>query len=174
MQKAVTQILGSNPKVSDIQRVLECLNNRIDEIESRNSNQNPSLKPAFKPKNAASTSTSGIFEFNIEKCNRISGVVECIVFITAQGKDGKLGIGDLSSLFDDQGAQIRIANLRFSGINKKLNSYHALIQGVPVRAKLTFRGVSRSARYASAVRINTGGTDIRGWKMITLRNIPIK
>jgi hypothetical protein len=121
----------------ELSEMLECLQQRIQNLEGKDAR----VSRPYKPSEFVGQATSGIFLFEIDRCGRSGSNIACTMYITAQGADGILLIGDKSSIFDDKGRKGKIDALTYAGEMRKLNRDYPFIREIPVKAKICFRGL---------------------------------
>lgn len=112
------------------------------------------------------------FTFDLQRC-RLSGTsVLCEFTITNNDRDRRLKIDSDTRMFDDFGNEAEARNFQIADKTGTYSVTAALITGVPVKARMTFEGISVQATRMTLFHLRFW-TD-EGQFEIEYRNIPLR
>lgn len=115
---------------------------------------------------------SHFFTFDLQRC-RLSGTsVLCEFIITNNDQDRRLGIDNRTTMFDDFGNESQAKELQIADKTGYSSVDAALISGVPVRARLSFEGISPEATRMTLFHVQLN--DPGGYFQIEYRNVPLR
>jgi len=127
-----------------------------------------SSAPANPGGRASQTVRTGALSIALQGCKLLGSSLKCEMLFTAQ-EDLRVSLDNDSRAFDESGNEYSAGKLR---LGKKSGSYYnlsiELITGIPVKAGVTFEGVSQSARLLTALEL-----DLNRLGTVVFRNVPI-
>jgi TolB-like protein len=150
--------------------------NKMAESSSTSSTRNePSPSPSVKRRDFTQKVESRFFTFELKQC-RLSGTsVICDLVITNNDIDRYLGCdANRSSMYDDAGNGSRGTSSQIANAGTYDNA-PLLVSGVPVRARITFEGISPQAKRITLLKILyiTASGRQRDDFELEFRNVPL-
>lgn len=114
---------------------------------------------------------SHFFTFDLQRC-RLSGTsVLCEFTITNNDRDRRLAINNRTRMFDDFGNESEGRNYQIADKTGVYGVEAALITGVPVKARMTFEGISPQATRMTLFHLQWYS---EGDFVVEYRNIPLR
>lgn len=158
---------GNIPKSATIQSLLE-----RGIVQTANGGAQPAAPKDHKP-----TREVRKVLFELQACALAAQTIQCELLIQNNGQDRTLSLSGESLVYDDFGNEYQLSQAQLANSTEQLPySWSAinktLVYGVPIRAELTFRGVSPEATKISRLRLKLQtGDDI--WETAEFREISL-
>ena len=157
----------------------------LEKQKPKSSNNNATIHPDNSPGNKSKQSTVAIqkkkevfFTFEIQKCTKAGTTVICDFTVTNDDSEDKpFEISNInpSNIIDDQGNEARAVGTQVA--NKRGYERTILLPDVPVKAKITFRGIGEDAKEAKRLVIafstKLSPTIVSGFR-VEFRNVPLQ
>ena len=131
----------------------------------------PPSKPAPQSKPVMQQQHAGNLLFELKGCSLTGKLVKCELLVTNSGEDVDASVFAVSvRLFDDEGNEYQAQEVLLGG-SKGSGRFEAartrLASGIPVRARLTFDGISPETQRATLLELHTNQSTIQ------FRNVPL-
>jgi TolB-like protein len=135
----------------------------------------PRPEPAPRPKPGLQQQRVGNLLFELKGCSLAGKLVQCELLVTNSGEDVDAFIFAVNvRLFNDEGNEYQAQEV-FLGGSKGSGRFEAartrLASGIPVRARLSFDGISPETQRATLVELQ-GDAQGRGY-VVQFRNVPL-
>jgi TolB-like protein len=124
-----------------------------------------------QPKRALQKIDSDFFTFELQQCRMSGTTVACDFVVTNNGDDRRIGLGNVTKLFDDLGNEYS-ANQVSIASKQGYDAYADLVSGIAVKVRFTFEGVSAQASRISLLDVYVALVG-RGFH-IQFRNISLR
>jgi TolB-like protein len=131
----------------------------------------PRSEPASRPKPVLQQQRAGNLLFEIKGCSLAGKLVKCELLVTNSGEDVDTYLFAVDvRLFDDEGNEYQAQEV-FLGGSKGSGKFEAartrLASGIPVRARLSFDGISPETQRATLLELKANQSTIQ------FRNVPL-
>lgn len=114
------------------------------------------------------TVEAGGFIFQLMGWKLSNGIATFSFLITSLEKDKELGMHNESKLIDYEGNEYEGSYVRIGSSGHYSYVTNTLIAGIPVKASLTYKGVSKNIKGVALLEINCGGSF-----KVQFRNVPL-
>jgi TolB-like protein len=117
----------------------------------------------------------GDITFELKQCSLSGALAVCELLITNKGEDHHLHLSapDIR-MIDEGGSEYHARAVSIGGQRNDLGASTTITSGVPVRARLTFEGVSPEARRAALIELKGGNRNgFSPGGSIQFRNVPL-
>ena len=168
--KVISGLRGNIAKTNAIE---ELLSNDIMKITTGGGNT-----PAIKKRKVNTTQRveDRNFTFDMQTCKRSGSSVKCSLTITNNGQDKRLEILSYvhdtgTRAYDDYGNEYKAEPIQLANKSSDRSISNILVNDVPTKAILTFKGVASEAMMIALLKIHAN-VDRKSF-FISLRNIPL-
>lgn len=122
------------------------------------------------------------FVFELQRCELSGQTVDCFVHVRNDAKERVLVLGGRSRMFDDNGNNYRpsrteLANnmqaIEDTKYSDRYGVQNTLLYAVPVRAAVSFEGVSPQATRVAALKLYFRVADDNDWFEVSFTDVPL-
>jgi hypothetical protein len=135
----------------------------------------PSSPPTNSPTTTSTQSNEDIF-FQLKGCRRENETLKCEFFVTDQSQDRTLYMyaksSNSSRIIDPQGNQYVAKSVDFGGTESSAYVYQNLVQGIGLKAFITFEKVPIQINQLALVEVSAR-TQSQGSFTIQFRDVPV-